>query len=231
MSEEVWEKVWNKPLITSDYSLKYLGFMERFEKTLPDHATVAEIGCGTGQTLSLFSKRHTTIALDLSPHALVLARKAAEPELILGTIFSIPLRDESCDLVYNSGVIEHFKDPHNTKAVQEMSRITRIGGYVIVIVPNTFCPWYKMGKKVAVALKNFKFGYEEDYSVSRLQNIIEASGLTVIKSFGLQAFPPLATNAHELLPVGIRQAIGRFENILPGKQYYAYAVGIIAQKM
>jgi SAM-dependent methyltransferase len=230
MSEEIWEKVWTKPLITSDYSLKYLSFMERFEKRLQDHATVAEIGCGTGQTLSLFSARHTTIAVDISPHALALAQKASEPELILGTIFSLPLKDGSCDVVYNSGVIEHFKDPHNTEAVQEMARITRKGGYVIVIVPNTFCPWYKLGKLIAVALKNFEFGYEEDYSLSRLRHIVEACGLSVINTFGLQALPPLATNAHELLPIGIRRAIGRIEDILPYKQYYSYAVGIIAQK-
>ncbi len=230
MSEEVWGKVWKKPLITSDYSLKYLDFMERFERTLPDHATVAEAGCGTGQTLSLFSARHTTVALDISPQALALARKTADPELLLGTIFSMPLKDGSCDLVYNSGVIEHFRDPHNTEAVQEMARITRKGGHVIVIVPNTFCPWYKLGKHVAVALKNFEFGYEEDYSLSRLRTIIETCGLTVVNAFGLQALPPLATNAHELLPVGIRRAIGRIENVLPCKQHYAYAVGIVAQK-
>jgi ubiquinone/menaquinone biosynthesis C-methylase UbiE len=230
MSEEVWEKVWNKTLITSDYSLKYLAFMERFEKTLPDHAVVVEAGCGTGQTLTIFSERHTTIALDISPHALALARKSADPELALGTIFSIPFKDESCDLVYNSGVIEHFRDPHNANAVQEMARVVKKGGFVIVIVPNTFCPWYKIGKWIAVILKKFEFGYEEDYSLSRLRSVITAANLTVISEFGLQALPPLATNAHELLPMSLRKRIGRIETILPFKQFYGYAVGIIAQK-
>jgi ubiquinone/menaquinone biosynthesis C-methylase UbiE len=230
MSEEVWEKVWNKPLTTSDYSLKYLDFMERFEKTLPDHATVAEAGCGTGQTLALFSVRHFTIALDISLYALALAQKTANPELVLGTIFSIPLNDGTCDLIYNSGVIEHFKKPHNCEAVKEMARVAKKGGYVIIIVPNSFCLWYQLGKRVAVALKNFEFGYEEDYSLSRLRSVIEASGLSVVLAFGLQALPPLATNARELLPVGLRRTIGCIETILPYKQYYAYAVGIVAMK-
>lgn len=231
MPGEVWEKVWTKPLITSDYSLKYLEFMERFEKTLPDHATVVEAGCGTGQTLALFSERHSTVALDISPHALRLAQKIANPALILGTIFSLPLKDGSCDLVYNSGVIEHFRNPENGKAVQEMARVTKSCGYVIVIVPNTYCPWYRLGKLIAVALKRFEFGYEEDYSLSRLRSVLAAAeDLTVISVFGLQALPPLATNARELLPEKIRKAIGRIERILPFKQHYAYAVGIVAQK-
>lgn len=230
MSEEVWDKVWNKDLVTSDYSLKYLEFMEQFETTLPDNSNIMEAGCGTGQTLALFSKRHTAIALDISPHALMLAGKVADPILIHGTIFSMPLKDESCDLVYNSGVIEHFTEPDNSAAVREMARVTRTGGQVIIIVPNTCCPWYRVGKWIAVALNNFEFGYEEDYSLSRLRNVLEMNGLDVVSSFGLQALPPLATNAHEILPVGIRKRFGHIENILPFREYYAYAVGIIARK-
>lgn len=230
MSEEVWEKVWKKSLITSDYSLKYLAFMQDFEKKLADHSIVVEAGCGTGQTLALFKKRHEAIALDISPQALALAGKTADPSLVLGTIFSIPFRDNSCDLVYNSGVIEHFRDPQNAAAVREMARVVRKGGYVIIIVPNTYCPWYRLGKWVAVCLKKFEFGYEEDYSLSRLRSVIGSAGLAIISEFGLQALPPLATNAHQLLPERIRKGFGRIEGILPCKQYYGYAVGIIAQK-
>ena len=230
MPEEVWEKVWNKNLITSDYSLKYLEFMEEIEKTLPDHAIVVEAGCGTGQTLTLFAARHTAIALDISPRALALAGRASGAERQLGTIFSMPLKDGSCDLVYNSGVIEHFKEPDNVGAVREMARITRSGGKVVIIVPNSYCPWYRAGKWVAVAFGNFEFGYEEDYSFSRLRDVAVKSGLEVILVFGLQALPPLATNAHELLPVGVRRTIGHIEKFLPFRRHYAYAIGIVARK-
>jgi len=230
MSEEVWEKVWNKSLITSDYSLKYLEFMDQLEKSLPDGSTVMEAGCGTGQTLAVFSKRHTTIALDISPPALVLAKKAADSVLIRGTIFSIPLRDESCDLVYNSGVIEHFPEPDNGIAVREMARVTKPGGLVVIIVPNTFCPWYRAGKLIGIALNKFEFGYEEDYSIFRLRNVVETNRLEVVSSFGLQALPPLATNAREILPLVIRKKFGHIENILPFRHYYAYAVGVVARK-
>jgi len=230
MSEEVWEKVWKKDLVTSDYSLKYLDFMAGIEKTLPDHATVVEAGCGTGQTLAIFSRRHTAIALDLSRSALALAGMVSDADLLLSTIFSMPLKDSSCDLVYNSGVIEHFPDPRNLEAVREMARVTRSGGSVLIIAPNSYCPWYRAGKRIAESFHAFEFGYEEDYSPARLKDVVEKSGLAVISAFGLQALPPLATNAHELAPARIRRQFGRIEGILPFRQYYAYATGIIARK-
>lgn len=229
MSEKIWERIWNKSLVTSDYSLKYLDFMETIEKTLPDHATVLEAGCGTGQTLPLFCARHTTIGLDISPHALAIAKKNCETG-ILGDIFHIPLKDGACDLVYNSGVIEHFVEPHNRDAVSEMVRVTKKGGFVIIIVPNSLCPWYRLGKFVAVMLKNFEFGYEEDYSLDRLKKTVESCNVSIVKIFGLQALPPLATNSKELFPARIRRRLGAIEDFLPKREYYAYAVGIVAKK-
>lgn len=229
MSEEVWERIWKESLVVSDYSLKYLEFMEAVEKTLPDDATVLEAGCGTGQTLSLFCPRHTAIGLDISEHALPIAKKNCS-SVIQGDIFCIPLKDRSCDLVYNSGVIEHFREPRNRDAVSEMARVTKKGGSVVIIVPNSWCPWYRCGKSAAVMLKNFEFGYEEDYSIRRLKKTVESCNLLITGVFGLQALPPLATHTRELLPLTLRRRLGRIEGWFPKKEYYAYAVGIVAKK-
>lgn len=229
MSEEVWERIWNTSLVTSDYSLKYLEFMETVQKTLRDNATVLEAGCGTGQTLSLFCSRHTAIGLDISRNALSIAKNNCTAA-IQGDIFCIPLKDRTCDLVYNSGVIEHFKEPRNRDAVSEMERVTKKGGLVVIIVPNSLCPWYRCGKSLSVLLKNFEFGYEEDYSIQRLIKTVESCNLSIVSAFGLQALPPFATHSKEFLPLTLRRHLGRIEDWFPKKQYYAYAVGIVAKK-
>jgi len=229
MGEEVWEKVWTKNLITSDYSLKYLDFMQSIEKSLVPGSAVLEAGCGTGQTLALLSQRHETTGLDISRAALNLAQSNCKNP-VLGSIFKIPFRDNTFDLVYNSGVIEHFKDPANIAAIEEMARVTKPSGRIIIIVPNTLCLWYKVGKSVAVMMKNFEFGYEEDYSPGRLKTDAARAGLVVEQTFGLQALPPLATNDREVLQVSLRKKIGLVEKAFPLKQYYAYTVGIIAKK-
>ncbi len=149
---------------------------------------------------------------------------------VLGSIFKIPFKDNIFDLVYNSGVIEHFKDPDNVAAIAEMARVTKPSGRIIIIVPNTLCLWYMAGKFVAIILKNFEFGYEEDYSPKRLKTTILKAGLEIEKTFGLQALPPLATNDREIIDMNLRKKIGLIENAFPCKQYYAYTVGIIARK-
>jgi ubiquinone/menaquinone biosynthesis C-methylase UbiE len=230
MGEEVWEKVWTKNLITSDYSLKYLDFMQGICQSLAKGSAVLEAGCGTGQTLGQLSVDHETTGLDISRAALHIARNHCKNP-VLGSIFEIPFRDNTFDLVYNSGVIEHFEDPANVAAIREMARVTKPSGRVIIIVPNTLCLWYKAGKFIAVMMKNFEFGYEEDYSPSRLKTAARNAGLEIEKTFGLQALPPLATNDREILSASIRKKIGNIEKIFPGKQYYAYTVGIVARKL
>ena len=230
MGGEIWEKVWTKNLITSDYSLKYLDFMIEIEKNLPKGSKILEAGCGTGQTLSLLSDRHETFGLDNSRAALHLAQNNCK-FLVLGSIFHLPFNANTFDLVYNSGVIEHFKDPENVDAIKEMARVTKPSGMVIIIVPNTLCLWYKVGKFVALMMKNFEFGYEEDYSPCRIKNAIGRAGLTIERMFGLQVLPPFATNDREILPLRLRKQIGQVERVFPMKQYYAYTVGVIARKM
>lgn len=230
MGEEIWEKVWAKNLITSDYSLKYLDFMQEIERTLPEKSRILEAGCGTGQTLSLLSYRHETTGLDISSAALRLACQNCG-NAALGSIFNIPFRDDSFDLVYNSGVIEHFPEPTNVSAIREMARVTKPSGRIIVIVPNTLCLWYMAGKYIAVMMKNFEFGYEEDYTPNRLKNAAAQAGLTLEREIGLQAFPPLATNDREILNINVRKKIGRIEKLLPFKQYYAYTVGMVFKKI
>ena len=229
MGEEIWEKVWTKNLITSDYSLKYLDFMQGIDQSLDENSSVLEAGCGTGQTLAPLSHRHETAGLDISKAALNHARSNCKNP-VLGSIFEIPFRDNSFDLVYNSGVIEHFKDPTNIAAIREMARVTKPSGRVLIIVPNTLCIWYKVGKYVAVMMRSFEFGYEEDYSPKRLKTAVRKAGLEIEKTFGLQALPPLATNDREIVSVGLRKKIGLIDKVFPFKQYYAYTVGIIARK-
>jgi SAM-dependent methyltransferase len=231
MSEEIWENVWNREHIKSDYSLKYIDFIKKFEASLPEGLNIIEVGCGTGQTLEVFSDKNTTNGIDISRNALKRSKGRCDNQ-ILGDMFYIPFKDSSFDLVYNSGVIEHFPDPKNSDAVREMARITKKGGYVMIIVPNSCCIWYRVWKYLAYRVKKFEFGYEEDYSVKRLTTLINDSctDLKIERIFGLQALFPLATNRSELMPEDIRKKIGKIEDYFPKKEHYGYAVGIIARK-
>lgn len=232
MYEEIWENVWNREHIRSDYSLKYIEFIKKFESSLSERLNIIEVGCGTGQTLNVFSNKNITTGIDISVNALKQSKDKCDNQ-ILGDMFYIPFKDCTFDLVYNSGVIEHFPDPLNCDAVREMTRITKKGGYVMIIVPNSYCIWYRAWKYITYKLKKFEFGYEEDYSVKRLTSLINNScnNLEIDQIFGLQALLPLATNRKEIMPENFRKKISKIENYFPKKEYYGYAVGIIARKI
>jgi len=45
-----------------------------------------------------------------------------------GDGFSLPFKDESFDVVYSEGVIEHFPIDRSTQMIREHARVCRTGG-------------------------------------------------------------------------------------------------------
>ena len=226
----VWDEVWEHRKTVSDYSLSYFHFMKQFVKNLKKGDSVLEAGCGSGDTLAVF-KEQETYGLDLSEKSLKLAKENAK-HMIKGNIFHIPCKDEQFHLVYNSGVLEHFKEPHNLEAAKEMVRITKKGGYVIIILPNRYCFWYRLYKIATIKLTGkWEFGYEEEYSHTRLKKLAQRAGLQIIQSFGLEVLPPLATNRFELLPQKVRKYFTYLDKIFPFREYYAFGTGVICKKI
>jgi ubiquinone/menaquinone biosynthesis C-methylase UbiE len=99
---------------------------------------VLEAGCGIGTDASQFAlagARYTGV--DFSPVAIELARKnfglqGLEGNFWQGSITQMPFPDESFDLVYSNGVLNHLQDP--AAAVSEFRRVLRPGGTARVMI-------------------------------------------------------------------------------------------------
>lgn len=221
-----WDEVWRKKKVVSDYSLKLYDFLREYSKKLKKNSKILEIGCGCGEGLMQF-RDYFTVGVDISEESLKLSKKNNE-NLVNADLFKLPFRENSFDLVYSSGLLEHFKIEKARMALLEIKRVSK--GEIIIIVPNSRCFWYKLFKKSMILLKKWDFGYEEDYSIRKLYKLIDNTDLKVKKLFGLQAFFPLATNNSEAMPKRFRQIFVGIEKVLPFKQYYAYAIGIILEK-
>ncbi len=50
----------------------------------------------------------------------------------------LSFENETFDVVYSQGVLEHFSSVH--ESLREQLRITKVGGYIVVDVPQTFNP-------------------------------------------------------------------------------------------
>lgn len=95
--------------------------------------TVLEYGCGDGEnTVILASRGARVIALDISPELLALAKKRLEVngvsdrvELLSGSAHTLPLKDESVDVVFGIAILHHLD---LELACREVQRVLRKGG-------------------------------------------------------------------------------------------------------
>ncbi|MGQ9504638.1 MAG: class I SAM-dependent methyltransferase [Thermogutta sp.] len=99
---------------------------------LPPGATVADLGCGTGRYLKFLSSwfpNYHWLGVDFVPEALQQIPRGIKT--IEGNLLRIPLSDRSLHAVFSVDAVSHALLPRG--AVLEMARITRPGGYILVI--------------------------------------------------------------------------------------------------
>jgi phosphatidylethanolamine/phosphatidyl-N-methylethanolamine N-methyltransferase len=98
---------------------------------------VLEVGVGTGINLSLYPKKCSVTGIDFSAPMLEIARERAERKdvrnvrLLQMDAADMKFADDSFDIVYAPYVISVVPDP--VKVAQEMRRVCRPGGRIIVL--------------------------------------------------------------------------------------------------
>jgi len=104
---------------------------------------ILDAGCGTGIfTLDMVSRGARVVGLDLSLSMILRARqKARNPEfrVISADILHLPFPKNSFDKTVSITALEFI--PDGQKAVNELFRVTRKGGAVVVATLNSLSPW------------------------------------------------------------------------------------------
>lgn len=190
--EMVWDNIYrgySKPDIVNDYIYERLiSILNKYIKPADD---IIEVGCGSGYIVSYFQKKgHYSVGLDLYEKPLEIAKKVfGVKNLIRGNIFNLPFSNHSFDVVWNEGVLEHFKFNKSVEAAREMARISK--NYVIIDVPNRNS-LFVVSKIIKKIIGIWPYGYEESYSEKRLKKLMELAGLEVIGTHGIYLAPPMS---------------------------------------
>ena len=96
---------------------------------LPDGSLVLEMGCGDGKTLSAMPAGWRVAAIDISLHALQLARKVRQDGcFILADGCRLPFQPERFDAVFAFHVAGHLFLDQRLALAQEATRVLRPGG-------------------------------------------------------------------------------------------------------
>ncbi|HWF73731.1 MAG TPA: class I SAM-dependent methyltransferase [Solirubrobacteraceae bacterium] len=102
-------------------------------------ARVLDAGCGSGRTLEDLRVYGEVSGIELSELAAEHARKRNLGDVHIGRVESLPWGDDSFDLVTCLDVLEHT--PDDRVALQELRRVTKRGGWLLVTVPAYPALW------------------------------------------------------------------------------------------
>jgi len=102
-------------------------------------ARFLDIGCGVGWALRYcFNKGIKCVGFDISEKAIYLSRDIL-PQRITTLVADgekLPFKNGTFDLISSLGTIEHFSSP--TKGLEEIKRVTKKGGQILLVLPNSY---------------------------------------------------------------------------------------------
>jgi ubiquinone/menaquinone biosynthesis C-methylase UbiE len=130
--------------------LKERGYFDRasrkmFEKFLPGltNKKILDVGCGLGMMMEYFSAQgNDVVGIDIAPRVVQNSGRRGLT-VIEADARNIPFVDESFDLVYSLGVIEHVEETKH--ALKEQVRTCKPGGIVVAVVPFLLTPYCLAG--------------------------------------------------------------------------------------
>ncbi|MBU7008190.1 class I SAM-dependent methyltransferase [Phosphitispora fastidiosa] len=130
--------------------------------------TAIEVGSSFGVTSAHLDKRFNISLLDLDLNALNLAEKlfgflGKEVNTYHLDMFKLGNITGEFDLLFNSGVLEHFNFDERVKILTEMKKKLNPGGRIVIAIPNHYSLPYRLGY-LYLNLVN-RWPYPEEYKI------------------------------------------------------------------
>ena len=93
-----------------------------------------DCGCGTGNNLVLLRRYGRAFGFDITFSGLKYARTSGEHSIAQASVTDIPFQNETFDLITSFDVVYALPDDAEEKAVAEMLRILKRGGFLVLNV-------------------------------------------------------------------------------------------------
>jgi SAM-dependent methyltransferase len=147
-----------------------------------------EFGSGKGGlSLLLKMKRpkiHTTL-LDYSPGAIKFSKLRYKHyhktgKFICGSFLNMPFKNETFDFVHGNTSFEHVSN--SLKAAEELVRVTKKGGYILITVPNAHRKY--TGHDLYHYINRLQY-FSRTFYFSELEKLFEDNNCEVVDRFGV----------------------------------------------
>lgn len=165
-----------------------------------DGKRILEAGSGIGEiSIDVCAEGAHTYLLDISLEALHLSKKFISQRncfavYINGNIFHLPFVDNAFDIVWNAGVVEHFRFDDQVIILKEFRRVIKPNGIIVTFNPFAGAKLYRWGKKVAEEQGTWEFG--EEYPIQTTKQIADAANLTLEQEYSFHFAPQLTFLKH-----------------------------------
>jgi len=152
---------------------------------LKKHKKILEVGCGQGKFMSIFPN---ITGLEYSRKFIEVAKKrGVKGKIYRGDAFKMPFKKPSFDLVFSTGLIEHYNKKQ--KLVNEHTRVTKTGGKCIITVPSIGPDAYLVNLMRETVYKGTK-KYDPQYLGERmkrkeLKELMETAGLKKVVVYNI----------------------------------------------
>ncbi len=207
-----------------------------------------EVGAGTGRDgLRMSQSGGDVYLLDYSKESLRLAcsyMKNGALTLIRADARYCPFKDNSFDIIFHQGLLEHFPSPYGL--LRENHRILKKEGVLVVDVPQTF-HIYTIIKQILIHLGLWFGGWERQFTIGSLSELLRKIGFQPIHCYGDWSRPGIFYKILReiLLRFGIKlpmfprffgkltDKFYKLQRRLRNKTFFLYTVlsiGIIAKK-
>jgi len=129
-----------------------------FDKYFKKNGTYVDCGSGSSETSIKIKKyKRTIIALDISPLALLHAKKIKIiDKFIQADIKKLPFKNNSIDGIWNVGVMEHFKHKEINQILNEFYRVLKEDSMCILFWPGFFGPTNLIFRPLEFFIKKIK---------------------------------------------------------------------------
>ena len=235
---QVWDNLWSRRESSSiDDIVLYDDCYQLLKRLIAmpqaHNLSILEVGGGSGiYTFSAVKEifEHIScriILVDFSPAALAIAHKNARNNkvtavnLVLADALKLPFADGIFDFVWNEGVNEHFDGEQRQLIFNEMARVCKPRGQVIVIVPNALNPAYRLRKKILEIQRKWEYGFELPYSFFELRRRMRNAGLVPMNSGGCGILASVALLRQALV---LRKDVRKQSHCCKKREYFKKAL-------
>ena len=165
----LWDKIW-----LNNNSFSYHESVIDQVTKLKSVSTVLEVGAGSGADLLELKKLGYKVTFSDFSNVAIKNINKRDPQLktIKCDARNLPFTDDSFDLVYCLGLLEHFSYKDRQKIISELFRVGK--KYILIDVPQSYT-LTSLIKKLLMTIGKWKYGDEIEFSYKKLNNEINES--------------------------------------------------------